>query len=339
MKILIVGIGAMGGVLAGKLIHAGQDVTLLTGKEDTTRILLDKGLSVRAPEGDVWVRPKSVFSFAAQLVDEQLHFDSIWLLTKAVELEDLLPKLIHLLDDEGTFVCFQNGMVEQEVAKIVGEERVLSSSLAWGGTLYSTGRVERTSRGATYIGELGGAVTSRVSALAAALEHATPVVQSDNMLGVLWSKLAVNCTITSIGALSGEPLGLLLQSTKVRSIFLEVYREVVDVALAKGVLLESIAAPPMLLYLPKDAGPFRRRAVDFALTAVGFRYRETRASMLQSLERGRKTEIAFLNGYVVEEAKKLQLHVPANARLVSFIEDIEAGRRKLGKETLDEFCR
>jgi len=344
MRILLVGIGAMGGVIAGRLLHHGVDVTLWTGRPATTAHLRQHGLCVRAPEGDVKVACADIVTDANDLDDRR--FDSIWLLTKATELDTVVPQVAPLLSDapDAHVLCLQNGMVEGRVEQLLDDtlgpaprrhQRVLAGIMGWGGTLHEVGVYERTSPGATYIGEVEGEVTPRVNAVADAMRHATAVTTSANMQGVLWSKLAVNCTVTTVGALSGETLGQLLRRRRVRLVFLRLYKEVIDLALAQGVHLENVGAPPLLLYAN---GWLKALVSDVALRLVGLKYKDTRASMLQSLERGRPTEIDFLNGFVVREAQRLQQTAPTHTKLVAAIGAVERGDAQLGLTTLQAFC-
>jgi len=203
----------------------------------------------------------------------------------------------------------------------------------------STGVYEKTSIGSTLIGELDGSATERVQGLKQSIECAAPVVISDNIRGALWSKLALNCTVTTIGALTGGTLGEMLQNKAIRQLFLRGYSEVVDTAEALGIRLEPIAADPKLLYLSRNAGAFARFKKDLIMRILGRKYKNSRGSMLQSLERGRPTEIDFLNGYVVEQANKAGVPVPINETLVRLIKEIEAGKRSMGQQNVDDLIK
>ncbi len=209
----------------------------------------------------------------------------------------------------------------------VGAGRVVSAIVGWGGTMHAPGVYEQTGPGGIHLGELDGTRSERVERLAAMLESVSPVIVSSNIRGALWSKLAINCVITTMGAVSGQTLGRMLQDRALRRVFLSVYREVLDTAAAAGVKLERIAAPPRLLYLPAGAGPAQALFKDLLVRLVGRRYGRLKSSMLQSLERGRPTEIDYLNGYVVEQARRLGIAVPGNEALVRLVKEIEAGER------------
>ena len=139
-----------------------------------------------------------------------------------------------------------------------------------------------------------------------------------------------------MGALTGETLGEMLARKPVRELFLELYREVVETAEAHGVVLERIAANPKALYVARDAGWLSLKARELVLRIVGRKYHDLRSSSLQSLERGRPTEVEFLNGYVVRKAREIGRDAPANAALVAMIHEIERGERPLAQANVDE---
>jgi len=202
--------------------------------------------------------------------------------------------------------------------------------------MHAPGVNEKTSGGSIHIGELDGKISERIKKLEAALEVVCPVVISTNIRGALWSKMAINCMITTVGALTGQLLGEMLKERRVRQAFLVIYREVLDTAQAAGIKLERIAANPRLMYMRPNAGRIHRFLKDKLMKLVGRRYGKLKSSMLQSLERGRPSEIDYLNGYVVETAKKHGVPVPLNALVTKMIKEIESGKRKIEQRNMDE---
>ena len=92
------------------------------------------------------------------------------------------------------------------------------------------------------------------------------------------------------------------------------------------------------LYLPPDRWPgslgldvLTRHAI---MLVVGVKFRRLKSSMLQSLERGRRCEIDFMNGYVVDRARETGVPVPVNAALTTIVHQIEAGNRPISPGNL-----
>jgi len=334
-RILIEGIGGVGGVIAGKLIQAGYNPILVTGNPEISEAINRSGLTVIEPRRKATL-PARAFSSLSELPTDA-RFDMALLIMKAHSVVQAAKDTMPFLKPEDGFVTtFQNGIIEDSVAAAIGRERVIAGIVGWGATMHGPGIVERTGPGTLHIGELDGAMSERLERLAEILKVVTPVVSTDNIRGAQWCKLAINCTITTIGALTGESLGRMLEDARVRRAFLGIYREVADTALALGMRLERVAVNPMMLYLPQDAGYLTRFLKDLLVRIAGRKHGKLKSSSLQSLERGRKTEIDFLNGYVVEQARKAGVPTPLNQTITRMIKEIEEGKRKLSPANMEE---
>ena len=329
-RVVIQGIGGIGGVIAGTLIDAGMRPVLVTNNADITAAIHSNGLRVKLPDRAFTVKAEAYTTLA----EAPGPFDAAYLIMKALAVVKAATETAKHLSPEGYVVTFQNGIVEDAVGEAIGIDRVVSASVGWNGIMHRPGEYERTTPGDTFVGELDGRITPRVKNVADALRHSGPVTISANMRGVLWSKLAINCTVNSVGALTGETLGEMLADPRIRRLFLRTYSEVFDTAAAQNITLERIAANPKLLYLPNDAGIFTRYTKDFIARMLGRKYKSARSSTLQSLERGRKTEVDFLNGYVVEIAKRAGVATPVNAALTRMIKEIEDGKRAISKSNI-----
>lgn len=347
-RILIEGIGGIGGIVAAQMLRAGYAPVLVTNNPEITDAIRQNGLRVTLPRSiaqritqrgggateTITIHTGDVYT-ALEDVPEG-DFAAAYLLMKADGVVHAAKRTMPLLNGEGCLFTFQNGIVEDAVAETVNAERVVSGIIGWGGTMHAPGVYEKTSGGTTHLGELDGRITARLQAAADALHSSAPVVLSANIRGALWSKLAINCTITTLGALTGDTLGVMLQDPRVRRLFLRTYSEVVDTADALGVRLERIATHPRTLYAPPDAGALTRWLKDLLVRVVGARYGKLKSSSLQSLERGRKTEIDYLNGYVVAQAQTVSVPTPVNAALVTMIKDIEDGRRTIAPANVED---
>lgn len=335
MRILIEGVGGVGGIVAARLTAAGYNPVLVTGNAQIAEAINKNGISAKTTNEEFNVLAKAVENLDA--LDETEPFDAAFLIMKANPVVEAAKKTLPFLrEDQGYVVTFQNGVVEDAVAAAVGAQRVVSGIIGWGATMHSPGVYEKTSGGAIHIGELDGKISERVKELEAALEVVCPVVISTNIRGALWSKMAINCMITTVGALTGQLLGEMLKDRRVRKAFLVIYREVLDTAAAAGIKPERIAANPRLMYLKPNAGLIHRFLKDKLMQVMGRRYSKLKSSMLQSLERERPSEIDYLNGYVVETAKRVGVPVPLNALVTRMIKEIEAGKREIAQQNMDE---
>ena len=337
-RLLLMGCGGVGGVIAGGLLRGGHDLTIVTRNEEICRAIDADGLRVTTLEGE-WPVPVT----ACKYLDEiEGVFDAVYLVMKGTDVEQAARDVESYLSPEGYVVTFQNGVVEDRVSATLGQERVVGALVGWGATMHAPGVYEMTSHGEIVVGELDGQLTPRVRQLKATLEAIGPVAASTNIYGVLWSKLTINCATSATGAVTGQLLGEMLRRRAGRRLALAITSEVVDVAEAHGISLEPVGGTLDVhhLYLPPD-----RRAGGLGLDlvfkhaimlVVGSKFRRLKSSMLQSIERGRRAEIDFLNGYVVERGWEKGVPTPVNAALTAMVREIEAGTRASSPDNLEE---
>jgi 2-dehydropantoate 2-reductase len=313
-------------------------VSIVTGNQDISRATNASGLRVTTPEGQKTV-PAVAHTSLAELSGS---FDTIYLAMKATEVEQAAQDSVEYLAPGGYVVTLQNGVVEDRIGEIIGRERVIGSLVGWGATMLAPGVYEMTSQGELVVGELDGKATPRIQLLKETLEAAVPTTVSTNIYGVLWSKLAINCVITTLGAVTGQMLGQMLTQAKVRRLGMAITSEVVDVAETLGIRLEPVGGTLDIyrLYLPLERrvsglnwGVISNHVI---LLVVGLKFRRLRSSMLQSMDRGRRPEIDFMNGYVVARGKEKGVPTPINAALTQMVNEIEAGRREMSPGNLDD---
>jgi 2-dehydropantoate 2-reductase len=123
---------------------------------------------------------------------------------------------------------------------------------------------------------------------------------------------------------------------KVRNIFIEITREAMAVADAMGIKPELLPHKVDYYKFSEGTGFFndlKRRLLIYIITA---KYRRLKSSSLQSLERGKPTEIDYLNGYIVDNGKKYNVPTPVNDKIVQIVKDIEAGKRKVALDNLND---
>ena len=163
----------------------------------------------------------------------------------------------------------------------------------------------------------------------------------DDLAAVRWSKLAINCATSTLGAVGGDTLGRLLQQRFVRRLALEVFAEVMAVARASGVKPAPVGGTLDIGRVAISAGERAQRIGSPSLLwkhsllyAVGLKFRRMRSSMLYALERGRPPEIDFLNGELVRRGAALSVPVPVNTALVEAVGAIARRERRSELATL-----
>jgi 2-dehydropantoate 2-reductase len=327
-SILIQGIGAMGGVAAAKIIEAGCNPSLIAGSDKNASAITIRGLTLIS-KGERTHYPVAAFARVEDLPAGD-PFDVVLILTKAGAVEAAARQALPRLHKGSIVLAMQNGIVEPTVAKVVGEDRVVASLCNWAATMHEPGVYEHTVHTLTVIGEHSGEITPRLRALKPILAHITPVQLSENILGAQWSKLAMNCTVTSLGAVAGSPLKAILTNQQGRAVFLSVYREVLSVAEAAGIHIEKLVLEPFVPIegAPKDIEDW----LDEAITVYG----ESKPSLLQDLERSKPTETDFIAGHVEQTAADLAVPAPLCAAINRMIHECERAERVWQIENIAE---
>lgn len=339
-RVLVVGAGGIGGVVAAMLSEAGEDVVVLVRPGATAAALASTGLSFTDPGGTRVVPVRSTTS-----LDPSDRFDWIVLTTQPNDVEAACEQVAPHLVEGGAVLVLQNGLCEARVARLVGEEAVLGGVVAWGASVDAPGAVRRTSRGRFTLGRLDGAEDPRFERVARWLSVVAPVTTTTNLRGARWTKLSFNCAISTLGTIGGDRVGPLIRTSTVQRLALDILSECVDVAKADDVTLEPlsgwialdrIALPPQVRAQAWHPAVLARRGL---LLAVGTQIRNLRSSMLRALESGKEPAIDHLNGEVVATAGRLGLAVPVNVAATELVHALARGEAQPGMAALDALFR
>ena len=328
-SVLIVGAGAIGGVTAAKMAGEVRRVSVLDADGEHVRLMRDPGLLFDELGEERRVRLDAHADPAA--FDGPFDFALVTL--KAPHLESALGPLV----ERGlarTYVSLGNGLVQDRIAAIVGDENLIVGTVEWGATNLGPGHLAQTTRAPFVIGEPDGGVRDRTRLLAGALGTVADVRVTENIRGQVWSKLLVNSAFSGLGAVSGLLYREVVADPAGKRAALAVWREGYDVGLAQGIELDEVLGVPAEALVVR--GPEDEQKADEALeVAIGYAG-ATKASMLQDLEKGAKTEVDVINGGVVERGRKFGVPTPLNERVVELMHAMERGERSPGRDVFDE---
>jgi 2-dehydropantoate 2-reductase len=334
MQILIVGIGALGGTIAARAISAGLPVRLAARNSDSADALRRSGLRVSGIGGEA--RADAIDVAAVEDYGKGDQFDVILLATKAQDALEIAPRVVDLLAPQGFILPIQNGGVARMLADRLGEDKILGGFSNLGATMVEPGVYEQKNAGHLLIGELAGGISERVERVARALGRAIEVKVSSNLTGAIWSKLLINCSVTTLGALCSQTMRQYMQTDAGKKVFRRTYEETLSVALAIGTRLERLAVDPIP---PGWATDFTAEEhYESWVEAVIAFYGDIKPSMLQDFERGRKTEIDFINGYVAALGQTSGMRVPMNAAITDLVHQIERGVLQPARERMNELA-
>ncbi len=346
-RVLVVGTGAIGGTVAGGLAESGADVVGLSSNTTIAEAVAAEGYRRRFRDIDDVARAPIVTT------PDELEgaFDWILLATPPDSAVEAAVASAPTLAEGGAFVVMQNGLCEDRVAKALAErglpgaDSVLGAIVGFGASMPEPGLFARTSEGGFTLGRMDGADDPRLERLAELLAPVGEAEQAANFAGARWSKLAINCAISTLGTLAGERLGRVLRLKLARRLALEIMTEAVAVASAESVALEKVSGTLDLDWIALTHDERRHRgsvglvAKHTLLLAVGARYRRLRSSMLAALERGRTPPVDFINGEIVTRAEIHGFDTPVNRVATQFVHELAAGTRTPAMANIDDLAR
>ena len=301
---------------------------------DSAEALRRSGLRVSGTGGDL--RTHDIDVAGIEEYDKEGQFDLILLATKAQDALEVAPRVLGLLAPGGVILPIQNGGVARELADGLGEERILGGFSNLGATMVEPGVYEQKNEGHLVIGELAAGVSERVERVARTLGRAIEVKVSSNMTGAIWSKLLINCSVTTLGALCSQTMRQYMGTETGRKVFRRTYEETLSVALAIGTRLERLAVDPIPPGWAGNVAP--EKGYESWVEAITAFYGDVKPSMLQDFERGRKTEVDFVNGYVVTLGNASGVPVHMNAAITGLVHQIERGVLRPTRDRMNDLA-
>jgi len=303
MKILVMGAGAIGAFVGGCLASAGEEV-VFCARGENLRALREHGLEIFG------VRPLRLETVVA--TDDPHEFapyDLILFAVKSYHTAHAGSQIVGCLKDGGAVMTLQNGVEnEQRLAELVGRDAVMAGNSRIGAELVSPGRIRHTSNGFVEFGELEGGETERAKALAIVFERAKifgGIVP--NLLSARWEKLIGNAGFNVVAALTGRPLGAILDDPETARLTRTLMTEALTTARAAGARIAD-------------------DYIDRLLRHGQARLRLNRPSTLQDATRGKPLEFEAISGAVMRTAQRLGVSVPVTVAMYTLLKLFDGGR-------------
>ena len=316
------------------LSRAGHDVTLVDSVSEHVAAIHRSGLRITGPIAE--------FSFAlpAFTPDTLLGtWDTIILATKAHHTDAAVRALLPHLTDSGCVISAQNGLNELTIAEVVGERRTVGAFVNFGADYLEPGVILYGGRGTVTVGEAFGPPASRLSPRALQIrdtwrdfdERATATA---NIFGYLWAKEAYGAMLFAT-ALTNDSIADALARPEYRKLYLALAREILGVALARGVRPEAFDGFDPAAYLPDAPAGAASQSLD-DLVVHNRKSAKTHSGIWRDLAvRKRPTEVDAQLGIVVRLGAEIGVPTPLTARVVALIQEIERGVRTLALENME----
>lgn len=330
MRIAIYGAGSLGTVLGAYLGRDGLEVELITRNERHIKGLNEKGAQI--------IGTLTMIVPVRAILPEQMSgvYDLLFLMTKQMNNAEVVKNLVNFLGEDGVICTFQNGLPEYLIGGIIGENRTYGCTVGWGATLIGDGVCELTSDPNNLsfgLGSFGSPDNDTINQIKSVLEHMGSITIETNFIGARWSKLLTNSTFSAMSAILGCTIGEAAGNRESRLYVQRLIKECIDVTKAADIHLEPIQGKDPVKLFDYD-NIIKEKISNFIIPIAIRKHRLSRPSLLQDLEKGKKTEIDSINGIVCEFGRKHNVPTPYNDLVVSIIHKIEQGEYKLGFENL-----
>jgi 2-dehydropantoate 2-reductase len=309
VKILILGAGAIGGYVGGRLHQSGADVTFLVRPARNEALKRD-GLVIKSTKGDITQKVKTVLK-----ASEGGPYDVVILTCKAYDLDSAIDAVAPAVGAKTTVVPLLNGMRHIDVLSAkFGDEKVVGGLARVGVAMNDKGWILHTSPfAAISFGERDGKpARAALAELDAAIKKSgVDGGLNANIIQDLWDKWIMLCTLAATCCLMRGASGDILEADEGQAIVLETVDEGRKVAAAAG----------------HDPGEKGIATIRSFLTVKGSKFA---ASMLHDLEKGAMVEADHIVGDMIARAKKAGIATPnlrmAHAHLQVYL--AQRARRK-----------
>lgn len=333
MRAAIYGAGSLGTILGAYISKNGGKIELINRNKAHIEALRKNGAKVTGTVN--FSHPVTAYT-----PDEMSgKYDILFLMTKQQQNAEVVSYIKEFLADDGVIVTLQNGIPELQIGDIVGEERVLGCTVAWGATLKDPGVCELTSApdSLTFsLGSLSPQPNAHINEVKALLELMGPVEIDRNFIGSRWSKLLINSAFSGMSAVLGCTFGEAAGDKASRRIVQALIKECIDVCAAGNIRIEPVQGKDIVKLL--DYKGRIKKAFSFFIIPIAIRkHAKLKASMLQDLEKGKLTEVDAINGVVSTFGRKVGVATSMNDTVVEVVHRIEKGELKPEFSNLEFF--
>jgi len=326
MGVAVIGAGAIGSLVAGYLKLKGEDVYLV-GRPDTVKAIREGGIRISGVRGDFKVKV-DIFDM---LVTKP---DVLILATKTQDVNQALRENLSLLKDT-IILTTQNGVQSDKiVSKVLPKENIVSSVIMFGATYLAPGMVVHNFEGSWILGSIfDHGANAHTIPLSLLLDKVFSTVISEDILGMKYLKVFVNAN-NCIPAVLGISMQEAFSDPEISRISIGLWREGFDIVDNLGIKLTSLPGFPVENVTKLLALPAQQAAGLFSGIMVKLSKDPLYGSILQSIKRGKESEIDYLNGEFVRLAEENELNADLNKKMVDLVHQVEQTGKFFSKSEL-----
>ena len=327
MRIAVIGSGAIGCLVAAYLKDKKAEVTLI-GHGPVVGVVARQGIAVSGARGDLAVRID---------IAESLNYipDLVILATKTQDIDSALADCKNLLQN-ALLLTTQNGVQAEKIAsKYLAPEQVISSIVMFGSTNIEPGKVVHNFEGSWILGSVFGQLADwgKIEGLVSVLSPAFPVVIAKDITGMKYLKIFLNAN-NCLPAILGKSMQEVFSDLSVSQISIAIWKEAQGIFNQLNLGLASLPGFPLENLTKLTSLPIEKGAEIFSGMMQNLSREPLYGSILQSIMRGKLSEIDYINGEFVNLARAHHLSAPLNTALVEMVHEVEKTRRFYSKEEL-----
>ena len=295
MNIIIFGAGAIGSLL-GAFLSKKNDVLLIGRKSHI--------LSIK--KNDLIIQGKTNLKIKIKAMEKvgglKLKPDLLILTVKSYDTESAILQAKKIIDENTIVLSLQNGLDNiDRIKQYISYENIIAGVTTHGAFFPEPGIIKHTGKGITILGELNGIKTERIVNIVKCFnESGIETIFSKDIIKEIWFKAIINSSINPLTAIFKCKNGYLLENPILENLVEKICMESTNVANSEGVNLSHQSM------IKKTKVVIRNTSENYS-------------SMFQSLKKGKKTEIDFINGKIVDIGKRNNIKTPLNEVLIFLI--------------------
>lgn len=321
MKISVIGSGAIGSLVAGYLKLVNEDVELIGHSENIMRIK-QRGLDISGIRGN--------FNLQLEVGERLNRIPEITIL--AVKTQDIQQ----VFEDNYGFlknsivVTTQNGIqADKVVANYLTVKQIVPTVIMYGATYLEPGKVVHNFEGEWVLGNLNNYESLRK--VQGVLSKIFTISVSNNISGMKYLKIFLNAN-NCIPAILGMSIQDTFRDQVLCRVGIAIWKEGLEIVNMAGISLVSLPSFPVEQLIKLTSIKIDKAAEIFSEIMVNLSKEPLYGSILQSIRRGRNSEIEYINGEFVRIARDHQFSAPLNKKLVELVKEVERTGRFLTKE-------
>jgi len=304
MKILVMGIGAMGSVYAGLMADAGHEVWAVDTWTDHVDAINTHGLRLEGASGDRVVKSIRATTDVTQVGPSDLCL----IATKASGVGPAARAAAQVIGPDALVLTIQNGLGagDRIIQHIAPDNVLLGVADGFGASIKGPGHAHHNAMNLIRIGELTGGLTPRLKQLEKVWQQAGFDARAfENITQLIWEKFLCNVTFSAPCTVFNETVGELMANPEHWAIALGAMGEAHAIAVAKGI---PLGFDDPIAYV----------------TAFGAGMPKARPSMLLDHMAGRASELDAINGIVPVLGREIEVPTPYNNILSAILRQRES---------------